>query len=356
MFVFTPKGEVSLSQEAGRHAVWTSPTPSTPTCGHRRAGSRGQRQDRRAVYDELQSGHICRGADLQEGARPQPRLALAWPRPPGPAVQDPRLVQARAARGLRALRPRDPARRASSAPACPRRRSPARRCWPTEESAKMRLQEGRGLLHRARPGEDLLQDGHLQADAPAQGGRGRGGAGIGGHGAARAQGDAKEDRRLVELRHQGGGRPGRDAAAGQMLPPVPGDPIVGYISLGKGITIHHEGCPNAQALMRNPERFTEVSWDGDVTSAFRVEIQVDGWDRHRLLEDLSRTFAETGDQHPRGALHHRAPDGQAASWSRWGTPRRSRPASPDAPHRLGVRRLPGHADRADNPRVQRARL
>ena len=76
--------------------------------------------------------------------------------------------------------------------------------------------------------------------------------------------------------------------------PVPGDPIVGYISLGKGITIHHEGCPNAQALMRNPERFTEVSWDGDVTSAFRVEIQVDGWDRHRLLEDLSRTFAETG--------------------------------------------------------------
>jgi GTP pyrophosphokinase len=46
--------------------------------------------------------------------------------------------------------------------------------------------------------------------------------------------------------------------------------------------------------MRNPERFAQVSWDGDMTSAFRVEIQVDGWDRHRLLEDLSRTFAETG--------------------------------------------------------------
>ena len=76
--------------------------------------------------------------------------------------------------------------------------------------------------------------------------------------------------------------------------PVPGDPIVGYISLGKGITIHNEHCPNAQALMKNPERFTPVSWDGDTTSAFRVELQVDGWDRHRLLEDLSRTFAETG--------------------------------------------------------------
>jgi GTP diphosphokinase / guanosine-3',5'-bis(diphosphate) 3'-diphosphatase len=76
--------------------------------------------------------------------------------------------------------------------------------------------------------------------------------------------------------------------------PVPGDPILGYISLGKGITIHHENCPNAQALMRNPERFTEVAWEGDTSAPFRVELQVDGWDRHRLLEDLSRTFAETG--------------------------------------------------------------
>jgi guanosine-3',5'-bis(diphosphate) 3'-pyrophosphohydrolase len=76
--------------------------------------------------------------------------------------------------------------------------------------------------------------------------------------------------------------------------PVPGDPIVGYISLGKGITIHHENCPNAVALKKNPERFTNVEWEGDTTSSFRVELQVDGWDRHRLLEDLSRTFAETG--------------------------------------------------------------
>jgi len=76
--------------------------------------------------------------------------------------------------------------------------------------------------------------------------------------------------------------------------PVPGDPIVGYISLGKGITIHHNLCPNAEALKKNPERFTKVAWEGDTSAPFRVELQVDGWDRHRLLEDLSRTFAETG--------------------------------------------------------------
>ena len=66
------------------------------------------------------------------------------------------------------------------------------------------------------------------------------------------------------------------------------------ISLGKGITIHQESCPNAKALMRSPERFAEVAWAGEGVSAFRVEIQVDGWDRTRMLEDLSRTIAEAG--------------------------------------------------------------
>jgi GTP diphosphokinase / guanosine-3',5'-bis(diphosphate) 3'-diphosphatase len=76
--------------------------------------------------------------------------------------------------------------------------------------------------------------------------------------------------------------------------PVPGDDIVGYISLGRGITIHREDCPNAKALMRNPERFTPVEWEGGTAQSFRVQIAVDSWDRPRLLEDVARTFAEHG--------------------------------------------------------------
>ena len=76
--------------------------------------------------------------------------------------------------------------------------------------------------------------------------------------------------------------------------PVPGDQIVGYISLGKGITIHRGDCPNVRALMRNPERFTPVEWEGGTTQSFRVQIAVDSWDRSRLLEDVARTFAEHG--------------------------------------------------------------
>lgn len=76
--------------------------------------------------------------------------------------------------------------------------------------------------------------------------------------------------------------------------PVPGDEITGYISLGRGITIHRDDCPNAIALRKNAERFVEVTWEGENETAFLVEIEVNGWDRHRLLEDLSRTFSEHG--------------------------------------------------------------
>jgi GTP diphosphokinase / guanosine-3',5'-bis(diphosphate) 3'-diphosphatase len=76
--------------------------------------------------------------------------------------------------------------------------------------------------------------------------------------------------------------------------PVPGDEIVGYISLGRGITIHREDCPNVVLLKKDPERFTSVAWEGDQSTAFVVEIQIDAWDRHRLLEDLSRVFSESG--------------------------------------------------------------
>ncbi|MEA2313425.1 MAG: diphosphokinase / guanosine-3,5-bis(diphosphate) 3-diphosphatase [Solirubrobacteraceae bacterium] len=76
--------------------------------------------------------------------------------------------------------------------------------------------------------------------------------------------------------------------------PVPGDEIVGYISLGRGITIHRDDCTNVALLRKDPDRFTSVSWEGEQSASFIVEIQIDAWDRHRLLEDLSRAFSESG--------------------------------------------------------------
>ncbi len=128
--------------------------------------------------------------------------------------------------------------------------------------------------------------------------------------------------------------------------PVPGDEIVGYVSLGRGITVHREDCRNVEALRKAPERFTEVSWDGDNEAGYRVELQVDAWDRHRLLEDLSRTFAEAGINILEAQLHHQAPDGEEPLRGRG---RRHRPAQgrdlAAAEPRLGLRRLSRHSRR-----------
>ena len=76
--------------------------------------------------------------------------------------------------------------------------------------------------------------------------------------------------------------------------PIPGDEIVGYISLGKGVTIHRADCKNARALTKNRERFTSVIWDGHRRQAFRVEIQIEALDRSHLLEDIARTLSDSG--------------------------------------------------------------
>jgi GTP pyrophosphokinase len=77
--------------------------------------------------------------------------------------------------------------------------------------------------------------------------------------------------------------------------PVPGDDIVGYISVGRGITIHRGDCPNSRQLARTPERFTPVAWSGEAPEAsFRVGVALEAWDRPRLLEDVGRTVAEHG--------------------------------------------------------------
>jgi len=77
--------------------------------------------------------------------------------------------------------------------------------------------------------------------------------------------------------------------------PIPGDDILGYISLGKGVTIHRSECRNARALHgKNRERFTKVSWDGLGAQSFRVEIMVEALDRNHLLEELARTLSDSG--------------------------------------------------------------
>ncbi|OJX94383.1 MAG: GTP pyrophosphokinase [Micrococcales bacterium 73-15] len=74
--------------------------------------------------------------------------------------------------------------------------------------------------------------------------------------------------------------------------PVPGDPIVGFVTRGQGVSVHRADCPNAEALRDQPERFVDVAWAPDAQSVFLVQIQVEALDRSRLLSDVTRVLSD----------------------------------------------------------------
>jgi GTP pyrophosphokinase len=75
--------------------------------------------------------------------------------------------------------------------------------------------------------------------------------------------------------------------------PLPGDRIVGYITRGRGVTVHRQDCPNIEFLRSHPERLLEVAWETAAEGAYQVEIEVEGFDRVGLLKDIMAAIAET---------------------------------------------------------------
>ena len=80
----------------------------------------------------------------------------------------------------------------------------------------------------------------------------------------------------------------------QCCTPVPGDPIVGYVTVGRGVSVHRSDCTNVASLSARRERSVEVSWPSDAAGAFVVWIQVEALDRARLLRDVTTVVSDTG--------------------------------------------------------------
>ena len=75
--------------------------------------------------------------------------------------------------------------------------------------------------------------------------------------------------------------------------PVPGDQIMGFITQGRGVSVHRSDCSNAVALaQRLGERIIEVEWDGSTGGHFRAVLEIMAFDRTRLLLDVSSVIAE----------------------------------------------------------------
>ena len=73
--------------------------------------------------------------------------------------------------------------------------------------------------------------------------------------------------------------------------PLPGDSIVGYVTRGRGVSIHRADCANMMDESIEPDRFVRVSWAGQNTEAYEAEIEIRGYDKAGLLGDLSNLFA-----------------------------------------------------------------
>ena len=74
--------------------------------------------------------------------------------------------------------------------------------------------------------------------------------------------------------------------------PVPGDEVVGFVTRGRGVSVHRRDCVNADQLTADPDRLVEVEWAPTAGSLFLVNIQVEALDRSRLLSDVTRMLSD----------------------------------------------------------------
>jgi GTP diphosphokinase / guanosine-3',5'-bis(diphosphate) 3'-diphosphatase len=74
--------------------------------------------------------------------------------------------------------------------------------------------------------------------------------------------------------------------------PVPGDPIIGYVTIGRGVSVHRADCPNVGYMNATPERILQAQWIGDAGLTHCVDIEVEAEDRSQLLQDIMAVFAE----------------------------------------------------------------
>ncbi|MDF1503920.1 bifunctional (p)ppGpp synthetase/guanosine-3',5'-bis(diphosphate) 3'-pyrophosphohydrolase [Roseisolibacter sp. H3M3-2] len=80
----------------------------------------------------------------------------------------------------------------------------------------------------------------------------------------------------------------------QCCQPVPGDPVVGYVTRGRGVSIHRADCPNLLMLVHEPERRLEIDWQEMEGERFTVRLTLEGYDRRGLYADVAAAVTGTG--------------------------------------------------------------
>jgi GTP diphosphokinase / guanosine-3',5'-bis(diphosphate) 3'-diphosphatase len=78
---------------------------------------------------------------------------------------------------------------------------------------------------------------------------------------------------------------------GRCCHPIPGDPITGFVTRGKGVTVHLRTCPTV-VNERDVERLIDVEWEGQAEQTYPIAIRVQAFDRTGLLNDITNVVAE----------------------------------------------------------------
>ncbi|MCA1611096.1 MAG: bifunctional (p)ppGpp synthetase/guanosine-3',5'-bis(diphosphate) 3'-pyrophosphohydrolase [Acidobacteria bacterium] len=84
------------------------------------------------------------------------------------------------------------------------------------------------------------------------------------------------------------------ASLAQCCTPVPGERILGYITRGRGVSVHSEKCPNVENLLYDPERRIDVAWAGAKANRYGIDLEVISDDRPGLLADITQAIAGEG--------------------------------------------------------------
>jgi GTP pyrophosphokinase len=84
------------------------------------------------------------------------------------------------------------------------------------------------------------------------------------------------------------------ASLAKCCTPVPGERILGYITRGRGVSVHSENCPNVRNLLYDPERSIDVAWADEKNTSYAIELEVVSDDRPGLLADLTQAIAGEG--------------------------------------------------------------
>ena len=74
--------------------------------------------------------------------------------------------------------------------------------------------------------------------------------------------------------------------------PIPGDPILGFLSSGRGIVVHTEDCPNVSEFRKHPEKWVDIQWEPDVNAVFPVNIRVEAKNQRGVLASVAAAISD----------------------------------------------------------------